>query len=619
MFGYMNRIAFIDLTSGKIEFQSLDDTTLKLYLGGRGYAAKLIIDLTSPKQDALSPESPLVFFCGALTGTLVPTSARLSVGARAPETGILGIGNVGGFFGARLRAAGLDGLVIQGKAAKPVYLFIDQDGIRILPADKVWGKDTRETEHLLRAAHSQPALSVCCIGQAGESLAPIATIMVDKVRSGGRGGLGAVMGSKNLKAVAVFGTSGVRIAEPKHFTDLCLEISKRAVKRYFKGRWKNGTYGALTRYNAAGALSTRNAQTTAFDGIDGIDAQTYNTTFKKRMRACFSCSVPCWSTYAVSSGTYSGLMSESVNASTFKELGARVGLRDMDAILVAHDLLNRYGLDTISAPAAIAFAMECYEKELLTPEITRGKMLCWGNAQVIIELIHEMAAGTGLGGELSQGVRACAARWGTETVPYALHVKGMETVATDPRGQPSWGLQYATSSRGADHMRAYSNFEYNGLSDSDMLRIAGTTKIAERFGTEGKGRAVAYLEDMHAYGDALGVCRFMTRGEIGFPEVLAPLYQTATGIPISTEQLLNVGERITNLERLSNLRDGITPADDTLPGRYLKEPVPDGPAKGRICDLQPMLDEYYQARDWDMVSGYPSQAKLEQLGLEHLQ
>ena len=613
--GYCNRIAVVDLGTHSVRYETLEPEFVQRYIGGRGFIVRWLMDMVPSNVDALDSENVLIFATGPLTGTLAPTASRMAVGALAPETGIYSIGSVGGSFGTKLKRAGLDAVILKGCSQEPVYLLITNKGIQFKSAQHLWGKDIYQTEDMIRRENRDTRLSVAAIGQAGETRAYISTIMFDRVRSAGRGGLGAVMGSKNLKAIAVHGKDSVPIHDPQDFWQCSQGLQKQAVKQFFTKRWRSGTYGALTRYNEVGALTTRNAQQTAFEYIDQISAEHYNEHFKIGMRACVGCSMPCWSIYTVRSGDHANLYSDSVNASTFKELGARCGIHEMDAILQAHDDLNRYGLDTISTPAVISFAMECYQRGLLP---STDLDLSWGKADAVITLIKQIALNEGLGSQLAYGVRHCAQEWGEDTIPYALHVKGMETVATDPRGQPSWGLGYATSSRGACHMRAYGNFEYGGMDEDAMLRISGTTAIAERFGVEGKGRAVAFLEDMHAFGDSLGTCKFMTRAELGFPEVLAPLLNAATGMQIAADELYTVGERISNLERIANLQRGITPKDDTLPERYLVEASHEGLAEGKVCNLQPMLEEYYQSRCWNWEDGYPTEQKLNEIGIDKL-
>lgn len=615
-FAYSGKAAFLDLSSESVEVISISDDIKRKYVGGRGFIAAWLYDLMPFELDSLDDESLLIFANGALTGTLAPTSARIAVGARAPETGIWSIGNVGGFFGPHLKRAGWDALIIKGRASQKKYLLITDGNIEFKTAGHLWGMTTHEVDRIIKRENDDQYLSVACIGPAGENKTSLATIMVDKVRSAGRGGLGAVMGSKNLKAIAIHGNAGVPIADPRRFYQLSLNIIKRSAKLYFKGRWKEGSIGALKRYNDVGALSTRNAQATQFEGIQGIISDMFIRQYKQPyMRACHACSIPCWFTFYIQDGDFAGAYDDNVNASTFKELGARCGLADMDAILFLNSLCNSYGLDTISAPAAISFAMECFQRGIIGQKDTGGLELNWGDAFAMRMLLWQMAENKAFGGQLAQGVRKCAQQWGQGAEKYALHVKGLETTATDPRGQPSWGLGYATSSRGACHMRAYGNYEYSGMNEQEMLKISGTTQIRERYSFAGKGKAGAYLENLRAVGDAIGMCHLLTRAELGFQEILAPLFEAASGIAMSPEELFKVGERVNNLERLSNLRYGISPQDDTLPNRYLVEPALSGPNKGFVCPLPPMLQEYYVARDWDSATGFPSDQKLADLDL----
>ncbi len=616
-YGYTGKAAVVDLSSSTITTLEITEELKREYLGGRGFIAKWLFEWVAPEADPLGEKNVLIFATGPLTGTLAPTGARTAIGAKAPETGIWSIGNAGGNFGAQLKRAGFDALILKGKSPERIYLHITDDEITIRPAGHLWGTDTIQIDAAIKEELNDCELSIACVGPAGENLAPIATVIVDRVRSGGRGGLGAVMGSKNLKAIAVHGHSNINIYKPQDFYKLSMESQDESVKLYLKKRWTVGSYGAIRRYNNVGCMSTRNAQTTQFEEAEGITAEVYLEKYKLRsMRACFACPIACWTYFYIPDGKFAGFYDSNVNATTLKECGARVGLGKMDAALYTSTFCNHLGLDTISAPSVIAFAMECFQRGVITTEDTEGLVLNWGDEDVMVKLFEKMAHMEGFGAQLSMGIRYCAKQWGKGCEHYALHVKGMETTATDPRGQPSWGLGYATSSRGACHMRAYGNYEYGGMSTEEMMRIAGTVKIGTRYSYEGKGKANAYLENLRAVGDAIGLCHLHTRAKLGFQEVLSPLIYSATGLEITPEELYKLGERIYNLERIANLRFGLTPADDTLPARYLEDPVPDGPAKGKVIPLEEMLREYYQARDWDWETGYPSEKKVTELGME---
>jgi aldehyde:ferredoxin oxidoreductase len=616
MYGYAGKFGVVDLSTGEVTTQPLDEKLIMDYVGGRGFITRLIYDLIPPHTDPLGPDNVLMFAVGPLNGTIAPTSARVSIGAKSPLTCITGGGNAGGFLGANLKWAGFDGLIIRGRADEPVYLLIRDGDIQILPAAALWRKDTHQAERLIHEQCRDPWLSVAVIGQAGENCVPLATTIMDRFRSAGRGGLGAVMGSKNLKAVAVRGTGAVRVYDPKALWAESQGIVKRAIKKgYLGSRWKNGAYGAFRRWADAGAQITRNAQTGVFPEVVNIDGSAFNERARIGIRACCSCPMPCWTRFVVPDGPHAALYGEELTATTLKEVGARCGLSDLSAILALHVALDRHGLDTISAPSAIAFAMECYQRGIITTADTGGLELGWGDAEVMLQLVDQMAHSEGFGGELGQGVRTCAQRWGRGAEKYAFHVKGMEIVGTDPRGFPAWGLGYATSSRGACHMRAYSVFEYGGMTEDEMLRISGTTAIQERLSWKGKGKAVAYEEGMRCVSDSLEMCDFLTRSTFGFPEEQVGLIRAVSGREYTPEELRLVGERIYNLERLFNLREGLTPADDTLPERFLQEPLVEGASKGYVCPLEPMLEEYYEARDWDRETGYPSPSKLKELGL----
>jgi aldehyde:ferredoxin oxidoreductase len=612
----MDRIGVVELDRLRVTALPLDPELRANYLGGRGVVARLVYDLVPQHADPLGPDNVLVFAPGLLTGTLAPASARFSLGAKSPLTGITGGGNGGTFWGANLKWAGFDALVIRGQAARPVYLRVEDQEIEILPADDLWGLDTWQTVRAVRRQNRNPWLQVACIGPAGERQVLLANVIVQKYRAAGRGGLGAVMGSKNLKAIAVHGTAPVPLSDPEAVWNRSRRITQRAIEKgYLKYRYQYGDYGGFGRQAKHGALMTHNAQDGLFPEASAVDGDAFNERARIGLRACFGCPIPCWVRFTIDAGPFAGLYGENLNTTILKELAARCGLTDLDAVLAGLVALDRYGLDAISAPAAIAFAQECYQRGIITSADTGGLDLEWGRAEAVLTLIEQMAHDEGLGGQLGQGVRNCAERWGEDARRYAFHVKGMEVVGTDPRGYKAWGLGYATASRGACHMRAYATFEYGQMTDEEMIQVGGTTEIGDRFGYQGKGVAVAYMEDLRCIGDALGLCHWLTRATFGLPQEQVGLVEAVIGRAIAPYELERIGERIYNLEHLFNLREGTTPADDTLPDRFLEEPMPSGPGRGHVCELEPMLEEYYAARDWDPESGYPSDVKRVELGI----
>jgi aldehyde:ferredoxin oxidoreductase len=619
MNGYTGKIGVVDLTQNKTSTIETEEDLIKLYLGGRGFVMKLLFDLIPDGADPLGEENVLVFAPGPLNGTLSPTGGRWMVGAKSPATGILVSGNGGGMWGAEIKWAGFDALVIKGRAKEPCYLMVSNDTIEILPARDLWGKDTWETEEIIQAHHSDPQIRVMSIGIAGENQVPMASVFSEKVHHGGRGGTGAVMGSKNLKAVAVRGTKGVDIADPKALIAEAAKINEIIkTESQYPIYSKFGSPRNTTGYAKLGGLTTRNGQSGTFEGFEKIEAQNFHdqTKLMGYTKCCFSCSMPCFHQHLVSEGKYTGVFGSGLQNSTIQCFGSKIGNDNPAALFAFHITANRYGLDEISAGLAIAFAMECYQRKIITSKDIDGIELEWGNDEAVMELLGQMARGEGLGKILGQGTQHAARKLGGGSEKFALQVKNLEISTVDPRVFPGWALGYAVASRGADHMRAFSTWEFGGSSEEDLMKIMGSPTAGERSDTANKGRGVAFSEDIRAVTDCLQMCKTFSARKIGMPETIVGLLNAVTGRGWTEAQLLQIGERINNLERLFNLRNGMKPTDDTLPARVLEEPLPDGASKGMVVDLEPLLDEYYHARDWSRDTGYPSPEKLNQLGLD---
>jgi aldehyde:ferredoxin oxidoreductase len=619
MNGYTGKIGVVDLTQNKTSTIETEEDLIKLYLGGRGFVMKLLFDLIPDGADPLGEENVLVFAPGPLNGTLSPTGGRWMVGAKSPATGILVSGNGGGMWGAEIKWAGFDALVIKGRAKEPCYLMVSNDTIEILPARDLWGKDTWETEEIIQAHHSDPQIRVMSIGIAGENQVPMASVFSEKVHHGGRGGTGAVMGSKNLKAVAVRGTKGVDIADPKALIAEAAKINEIIkTESQYPIYSKFGSPRNTTGYAKLGGLTTRNGQSGTFEGFEKIEAQNFHdqTKLMGYTKCCFSCSMPCFHQHLVSEGKYTGVFGSGLQNSTIQCFGSKIGNDNPAALFAFHITANRYGLDEISAGLAIAFAMECYQRKIITSKDIDGIELEWGNDEAVMELLGQMARGEGLGKILGQGTQHAARKLGGGSEKFALQVKNLEISTVDPRVFPGWALGYAVASRGADHMRAFPTWEFGGSSEEDLMKIMGSPTTGERSDTANKGRGVAFSEDIRAVTDCLQMCKTFSARKIGMPETIVGLLNAVTGRGWTEAQLLQIGERINNLERLFNLRNGMKPTDDTLPARVLEEPLPDGASKGMVVDLEPLLDEYYHARDWSRDTGYPSPEKLNQLGLD---
>ena len=618
MNGYAGKIGIVDLTQNHTTSIKTDERLINTYLGGRGFVTKFLYDLIPDGADPLGPDNVLVFAAGPLNGTLSPTGGRWMVGAKSPATGILVSGNGGGLWGAEIKWAGFDAVVIKGAAKAPCYLMITDDRIDIVPAQDLWGKDTWETEDMIQARHGDPQIRVMSIGLAGENMVPMASVFSEKVHHGGRGGTGAVMGSKNLKAVAVRGTRGVSIADPKALIAETKKINAIIkTESQYPIYTKFGSPKNTTGYAKLGGLTARNGQNGTFDGFEKIEAENFynQTKLKGHSKACFSCSMPCFHQHLVSEGKYAGTFGSGLQNSTIQCFGSKVGNDNPAALFAFHIAANRYGLDEISAGLAIAFAMECYQREIISLKDTGGLELQWGNDEAILGLLKQMARAEGLGKILGQGTQRAARHIGGDSERFALQVKNLEISTVDPRVFPAWALGYAVASRGADHMRAFPTWEFGGTSEADLLKIIGAPATGDRSSTANKGRGVAFSEDIRAVTDSLQMCKTFSARKIGMPETILDLLNAVTGRNWTENQLLQIGERINNLERLFNLRHGLKPSDDTLPARMLEEPLPDGASQGMVVELEPLLEDYYRSRGWQRDTGYPSQEKLRELGI----
>jgi len=618
-YGWVGRVLHIDLTRRKAATVPLDPLDMRMYLGGRGLNLITLYRELKPKIDPLSPDNVLIFGTGPLTGALSPVgSGRFNVSAKSPLTGILGDSNCGGFWAPELKYAGYDQIVIHGRASEPVYIWIDDDDVEIRIAKHLWGKDTYETHRSIIEEIEDPEIHTVEVGLAGENLVKIANILSDAYRSAGRTGLGAVMASKNLKAIAVRGTRGVKVADPEKLLEITLKDIEILYSDWFSRLFSEQGSMCLVRiYQDLGALVTKNYQEGQFNPIEGLLGEHYTGKYEVKPRGCFSCPLHCASFWMMTDGPFSGVRAPKIEFGIVINYTTRLGIGNLEIGLKAIDLLQRYGLDTISTGAIIGFAIECYEKGILTDKDTGGLKLEWGNGEVVLETIHKIAHREGIGSILAEGSRIAAQKIGKGAEKYAIHTKGLEHIECDPRGIQAWGLGFAVASRGADHLRALPAFEYT-ISPERAKELFGTSKAADRFATEGKGRMVKWFEEVRAFTDSIEACKFITRTGLIWPEVQAQVLSAVTGLELKAEDALLIGERIVNVERAFNVREGITRKDDNLPERFTKEPMPSGPSKGHVCNLEPMLDDYYKLRGWDVTTGMPTREKLEELGLKEV-
>jgi aldehyde:ferredoxin oxidoreductase len=592
MNGWTGRILNVDLTTGAIETQALDEEQARLFLGGRGLGARLLWDLVGPDVDPLDPENVLIFAVGPLTATGYQTSNRFSVSTKSPLTGTILDANSGGYWGMQFKKTGYDALIVRGKAAHPVWLEITPDGVQLQDAAPLWGKRVRETTALLGQDNNKR--NVLCIGPAGENLSRMAAIMNDGERSLARGGPGAVMGSKNLKAIVVAGKQRPGIEDTERFRFVLYESRKMLTASPLTNQAlpEFGTAVVMNIVNGVGALPTRNFRASQFEGAEHISGEALVESYLVRNAACWACPIGC--TRISKTDRVEG---EGPEYETTWAFGAQCGIDDLAAIIEANARCNDLGLDTISTGSTIGCAMELAELGHVDSELR------FGRADLLAPTIEDIAYRRGLGEELAEGSRRFAAGHGAPEL--SMSVKGLEMPAYDPRGMQGQGLLYATSNRGACHMRG------NMLG----LEVLGLPKLIDRLQVQGKSSYVILHQDVAAAIDSLVVCKFtnMAVAEEYFARVLGAV----TGVEFSTGDLIRVGERVWNLERLYNLREGFSAADDTLPPRLLEEPVTDGPSEGWVSHLAPMLAEYYRARGWN-AQGVPTQEKLEALELDSL-
>jgi len=600
--GWTETLLRVNLTTGEITKEALNMDWARQYIGGRGLATRYLYEEGVATVDPLGPENKLILATGPLTGTGAPCGARYMVATKGPLTGAIAASNAGGMWPAELKFAGYDMIIFEGRAEKPVYLWIYNDQVELRDASHLWGKTTWETEDLIRA-ETDPEAKIAGIGPAGEKLVLFACVVNDKHRGAGRSGVGAVMGSKNLKAVAVRGTRGLKVADPEGFWQAALETLAKLKEAPITGQAlpTYGTEVVMNVINEAGFLPTRNFQQGQFEGADKISGETLAETLLVRNKGCFACPISCGRVSHVPDPRYPGAY-EGPEYEAAWALGADTGVSDLEAVTKANFLCNQYSMDPISMGATLAAAMEMYEKGILTEEQT-GRPLRFGDAEALVEMVEATGKREGFGNELALGAKRLCEKYGHPEL--FMGVKGQEFPAYDGRGAQGIGLNYATSNRGACHVRGY----------TISAEVFGVPEKVDPFTTEGKAALDKLFQDVTAVVDSTGLCLFTTFA-IGLPEVQA-LLETATRAGYTEENLLQAGERIWNLERLFNLKAGFTAADDTLPKRLLEEPIPAGPAKGRVNRLSEMLPEYYRARGWD-ENGVPTPEKLAELGLADL-
>lgn len=609
MNGYGGRLLTVDLTAGESHSVETSRELAETYLGGDGFVAKLLYENIRPGIDPLKEENVIVVAPGLFTGLPVPTCGKTIFGAKSPLTGGWGESVMGGGIGAAMKYAGHDALIVKGRAKRKSYIFIEDDYVQVRSAAKLWGKSPRETAELIKKELKDRDVIVAAIGIAGENLVRYACIDSED-RQAGRGGMGAVMGSKNLKAIAVKGTNDITVADRKKLKELMLKIGQEMfASPQYNHYSKYGTGEFLEWVNAdRGTFPTRNWQESVFKERKELDPYYWSGLYSKKNKACFSCLKPCGRLFVVEKGKYKGTVVDGPEYETLYSLGSQCGNSSIEAVAKANELCDELGLDTITTGVCIGFAMELYERGLISKK-EAGMNLRFGNQDAMMRLIRLVAERKGIGKILGEGVRLAAVRFGKGADYYAIHVKGMEPPAYDVRGLKGLALGFMVSPRGACHLRsgAYA-IELTGK----FWRYEGV----DRFSSEKKGMVIKELEDFMTVYDCLGACKFSRKFFYlsGFSDWL----RAVVGRTYSEQELLRIGERINNLKRLFNLREGFTRKDDSLPKRLMSEPIRDGVSRGHLIsekEAGAMVDDYYSARGWDS-KGRPTMAKLRELGLE---
>ena len=605
--GWQNKVLRVNLTEGSSSVEPLNMEWANDYLGERGLASKYLMEEMDPKADAMSPENVLIFATGPLTGTMASTSGRFAVVTKGPLTNAIACSNSGGKFGAELKFAGYDMLILEGRSPEPVYLHIVNDSVEILPADGLWGSTVWQTEDWIKARHQNPLLKVASIGVAGERGVRYACIVNDLHRAAGRSGVGAVMGAKNLKAVAVHGSVGVTVKDPKRFMKVVAETKELlANSRGRQGLTKLGTNAMIDTMQEFGGLPTRNFEAVQFDGVEKINARAMMTPKPNghvnllTNKACFGCTIACGRIAHIDETHFTIVnrkeywhASGGLEYETAYAFGPLVGVDDIDALTFAGYLMNEHGMDPISFGGTLASAMELYQMGVITQKDTDGIALEFGNAEALTVMAEKTGKYEGFGQILGLGSRRMCEKYGHPELSMA--VKGQEFAGYDSRVLQGMGLGYATSNRGACHLK-------HDVFAEDMEDQSG------------KGKAVPTKEsqDRVAMMDSTGLCLFTTAAW-GVEEFAKQIDAACEG-EWTEERLVESGERTWTIERQFNLAAGLTRADDTLPKRLLEVPAPAGTAKGKVCQLDIMLPEYYEARGWT-TEGVPTEETLKRLGM----
>ena len=621
MYGF-GRLIRVDLGSGQVRVEDIPEELKNSFLGGRGINSAILLREVPADCDPLGPENKLIFGTGPLGGTIAPCSGRWTVTAKSPTTDAFGDANAGGHWAAELKWAGYQHIIFEGMSPKPVYLWIDDDRIELRDASRLWGSDVWVTTDIVRKELGDEGISVACIGPAGERLALTACVLCDYTRGAGKCGMGTVMGSKQLKAIAVRGTKGVQVADAQATIDAVRE-GLVYIQKGDKWWWENfSTYGTpifVDMFNELGTLPTRNWHEGYYERASELSGTALYDKYGVKKRSCNGCFYHCSPYVAVKDGLYAGTVGEGVEYEATGGFGAKLANPNLASTIHAKTLVDKYGLDLINTTDTIGWAIECYERGLLTKEDTDGLEMTWGNHRSIVEAVRRMAYKEGKFGELlALGSRKASQKIGRGTEYYSITIKGQQMGLVEPRAEVAWGLGFGVSTRGGDHLRAQPAMEFMWTPEQAKEYI-GSEKAVDRFSTEGKGLLVFWAENMKAVQDSMENCKYWFRGQPKLWWDWPPhMINAVTGWNLTPEDVFNIGQRVVLAERAFNAKAGLTRREDHLPERFYEEAQPTGPAKGAIMPRdkwEKMLDEYYSHRGCDK-NGIPVRSKLEELGVK---
>jgi len=625
MYGWTGTLLRVDLSSGQISREQTDETLRRNFLGGRGVNSRLLYDQTGPHTGALEPDNVVIFGSGALAGTLAPSCPRCTVTAKSPLTGILGDANFGGFFAPAMKKAGFDHIVITGRAAAPVYLHVTAGAIEIRDAAHLWGLTIPEAEARLKADLADPHAQIALIGPAGENMVYTACVS-HRYNVAGRTGMGAVMGSKNLKAVCVSGRGKITVAHPEDFErERKKWLQKTRENPFTKYFGTFGSAGPLDKEDESGLLAVKNfSQAGGFKGVEQVSAG-YLRKFFTRSHACHACPVHCIQSFEVTEGEYAGTRGTKMPEGCNSACGPSCGNADAGSLFKLNNMANAYGLDILDFGLLMATAMDWYEHGIITDEHTGGIQLTWGNHHAMAAMLENIAFRRGFGALLADGAVKAAEQLGPGARELVSSCKGMIFGGVDPRVIRGSALCYATATRGGDHLRGGILIELPGpggrpaLPPEEALEKYGTLDVLDP-ASYNKSSAAVYNQDMYTIADCLEVCKFITSHNsfgISMDDMAAMLY-AVTGVSLSHADMLRTAQRVFTLERAYIIREGITRSDDVLQGKWVTDAVKGGPYNGRTIDpdkWQDMLAQYYRARGWDAETGIPARATLAMLGL----